>query len=442
MRQHYKPSEVRRMKEKEDYRKLFAGINMPVALENGECVVPINFDNAATTPPFKCVNNVLTQHILMYGSIGRGKGQKSEYSTYAYEECREYILDFFNISRRKDEYTTIFVKNATEGMNLLANALINNKEEVVLTSRMEHHANDIPWRNACKVEYVDVDNEGKIDINDIEKILKKFRGKIKLVSISGASNVTGYVNDIYKIAEIAHRYGAKIIVDAAQMVSHKKIYMESDKEEENIDFLVLSAHKIYAPFGSGAVIGLKKDLNNGNPLLKGGGAVKYVFDKDVYLESSPSRYEAGTPNFLGVVALIAALKSLVSIGFDKIESHEYELRDYAIKSLSKINRITLYGDHNCKERLGVIPFNIEGIEHDKVAERLADYSGIAVRHGGFCAHPYVRRILGISESKVHNYLVNGLSMPGMVRASFGLYNTTEEIDRFSDAINNIIIRHG
>ncbi|MEG2338629.1 MAG: aminotransferase class V-fold PLP-dependent enzyme, partial [Clostridium sp.] len=208
-----------------NYRKLFAGINTPIALESGECIIPINFDNAATTPPFKCVNNSIMENILMYGSIGRGKGQKSEYCSYAYEESREFVLDFLNI-KRKDLYSVVYVKNTTEGINLLAKALIKKKDDIIVTSRMEHHANDLPWRREGTVKYIEVDDRGKLDICSLEKLFKKYKGKIKVLSITGASNVTGYITNIESLASIAHSYGAKIVVDAAQLIAHRKISME------------------------------------------------------------------------------------------------------------------------------------------------------------------------------------------------------------------------
>ncbi len=422
------------------YRKLFSGLNMPIALENGESVIPINFDNAATTPPLKCVNNTLIQNILMYGSVGRGKGQRSEYCTQVYEDTREFMLDFFNVKHREN-YSVIYVKNTTEGVNLLAKSLIKNKDEVIITTRMEHHANDLPWRNACKVVYIDVDKNGKLDLNDIEKVLRKNSGRAKYFTITAASNVTGYVNDINKIAKIAHRYGIKIIVDAAQLVAHKKINIGGYEKDDYIDYLVFSGHKIYAPFGSGVVIGLKKDLDSGEELLKGGGAVEVVLDDKVYVEKTPHKYEAGTPNFLGIVAISSAMKSLLATGFENIEKHEKDLRNHLIKGLKTIDRTILYGDESDDERLGVVTFNIEGIGHDIVAKRLADFRGIAVRHGGFCAHPYVRRLLGISKETAYNYAINGIDMPGMVRASFGLYNNEQEVEEFVDTLKKIINRY-
>lgn len=425
---------VLRMVEK-NYRKLFAGINTPIALESGECIIPINFDNAATTPPFKCVNNSIMENILMYGSIGRGKGQKSEYCSYAYEESREFVLDFLNI-KRKDLYSVVYVKNTTEGINLLAKALIKKKDDIIVTSRMEHHANDLPWRREGTVKYIEVDDRGKLDICSLEKLFKKYKGKIKVLSITGASNVTGYITNIESLASIAHSYGAKIVVDAAQLIAHRKISME------HIDFIVFSAHKMYAPFGSGAVVGLTNDLNSADPLIVGGGAVEYVLDEDVYWDREVSKCEAGTPNFLGVMGLISAMKSLVSVGFDNIEKHENKMREYAIRKMENMNRIILYGDSKEKSRLGVIPFNIDGIGHDLVAQKLADYRGIFVRHGGFCAHPYVRRLLSVDNDAAYHYFLKGEAMPGMVRASFGLYNTIDEIDEFIEVLNKILQRHG
>ncbi|MEG1415261.1 MAG: aminotransferase class V-fold PLP-dependent enzyme [Clostridium sp.] len=418
-----------------NYRKLFAGINTPIALESGECIIPINFDNAATTPPFKCVNNSIMENILMYGSIGRGKGQKSEYCSYAYEESREFVLDFLNI-KRKDLYSVVYVKNTTEGINLLAKALIKKKDDIIVTSRMEHHANDLPWRREGTVKYIEVDDRGKLDICSLEKLFKKYKGKIKVLSITGASNVTGYITNIESLASIAHSYGAKIVVDAAQLIAHRKISME------HIDFIVFSAHKMYAPFGSGAVVGLTNDLNSADPLIVGGGAVEYVLDEDVYWDREVSKCEAGTPNFLGVMGLISAMKSLVSVGFDNIEKHENKMREYAIRKMENMNRIILYGDSKEKSRLGVIPFNIDGIGHDLVAQKLADYRGIFVRHGGFCAHPYVRRLLSVDNDAAYHYFLKGEAMPGMVRASFGLYNTIDEIDEFIEVLNKILQRHG
>lgn len=421
-----------------NYRYLFDGVDLTIKLSDGAYVTPICFDNGATTPPFKCVNKEIMKHMQMYGSIGRGKGPKSEYSTRVYEKCREYIKQYFNIAG-DNKYTVIFTKNTTEGMNLLANTLINSKCDKVLTTRMEHHANDLPWRYTSNVIYVDVDKEGKVNIGDIEDALINHKDEIKYVTITGASNVTGYVNPINDIARVAHKYGAKIIVDAAQLAPHREINMKGTGNNDSIDFLALSAHKMYAPYGSGVVIGLTEDLKNKEPFLKGGGAVDLVFDYDIYWSEPPSKFEAGTPNYLGAIALYTAMNKLKEIGFDKIQEHEELLKNRLLDGLEGMNRIVLYGTRE-SDRLGVVPFNIDGINYENVADRLSYIRGIGVRQGAFCAHTYVRRLLGISDEEAQALLSRDCKAAGMIRASFGLYNTCQEVDEFLDTLDFMISR--
>lgn len=424
--------------EEVNYRQLFDGVDLTIKLSDGAYVTPICFDNGATTPPFKSVDKEIMKHMQMYGSIGRGKGPKSEYSTRVYEKCREYVKKYFNIAN-DDKYTVIFTKNTTEGINLLANTLINSKCDKVLTTRMEHHANDLPWRYTSNVIYVDVDEEGKVNIEDIEDELIKNKGEIKYVTITGASNVTGYVNPINKIAKIVHKHGAKIIVDAAQLAPHRAINMKGTGDGDSIDFLALSAHKMYAPYGSGVVVGLTEDLKNKEPFLKGGGAVDLVFDYDVYWSEPPARFEAGTPNYLGVIALYTAMNKLKEIGFDKIQEHEAMLKNRLLDGLDNIDRVVLYGSRDC-DRLGVVPFNVDGINYEAVADRLSYIRGIGVRQGAFCAHTYVRRLLGISDEGAQALLIRDCKAAGMIRASFGLYNTCQEVDEFLDTIDFMISR--
>lgn len=422
-----------------NYRHMFDGVDLTIKLADGAYVTPICFDNGATTPPLKCVDKEIFKHMQMYGSIGRGKGPKSEYSSRVYEKCRDYVKEFFNIGN-DDRYTVIFTKNTTEGINLLANTLLNSKYDKVITTRMEHHANDLPWRYNANLIYIEVDEYGKLNIEDIEEELIKHKGEVKFVTVTGASNVTGYVNPINKIAKIAHKYGAKIIVDAAQLASHRTINMKGTGDDDSIDYLALSGHKMYAPYGSGLVIGLKEYLENKEPFIKGGGAVDLVFDYDVYWSDMPARFEAGTPNYLGVVAMYTAMNKLKEIGMDKIQEHEEVLKNRLISGLRDIDRIVLYGDPNCRERLGVVPFNIGGINFDVVADRLSYIRGIAVRQGAFCAHTYVRRLLGITDQAAKDLLTRDCKAAGMVRASFGLYNTCDEVDEFLNTMEFMINR--
>ena len=418
----------------ENLRELFIGLDKKFLIVGGEKVVSINFDNAATTPVFKRVIEKIIESSEDYGSIGRGLGQKSEFSTNVYNECRKFILDFFKAP--SDKYTAIFVNNTTDGINRLSNILIKNKDDVVITSRMEHHSNDLPWRGKCILDYIEVDNQGRLKFNELEEKLIKYRGKVKFVSLTAASNVTGYVNNLAKVAKIVHKYGAKLIVDGAQIVAHKRVYMTSEIENENIDFLVFSAHKMYAPFGSGAIVGLKEYFNRVDPDVKGGGTVEAVLDySEIWLET-PEKNEAGSPNFFGAVALVESIKELMKIGYNEIEQHEKVILEKMIEGMKSIPNIISYGDvENYDDRLGIAVFNIKGMDNYEVARVLAKFRAIAVRQGAFCAHPYIKRLLHLSDEEAVEYLTNKKSkMPGMVRASFGIYNSIEEVNIFLNTI--------
>lgn len=423
----------------DDLRKLFVGLDKKVNINGKGRIVPINFDNAATTPPFKRVVKRVLETTEYYGSIARGDGQKSQYCSDLYEECRRYILKYFNAP--EEIYTAIFVGNTTDGLNKLSNILINNKEDIVITTRMEHHSNDLPWRNKCDLKYVEVNEDGRININEIEELIERYKEKVKYITITGASNVTGYINDIRKISGLIHKYGGKIIVDGAQLVPHKKIYMYKKDSLENIDFLVFSGHKIYAPFGSGAIIGLREDFNNNLPDIKGGGTVEYVIDNNQLWLNTPEKNEAGTPNLFGAVAIMEAMKEIEKIGFERIEKNEKELLQYLINGLKELNRVKLYADNDCiDDRLGILVFTIDGMKYYEVGEKLSEIKAIGVRQGGFCSHPYTRRVLGIPNNQLQEY-INKNGIPGLVRVSLGIYNSKKEANIFLETVELLCRRY-
>lgn len=424
---------------KDDLRKLFVGLDKKVNVEGKGRIIPINFDNAATTPPFKRVMKKILETSEYYGSIERGDGQKSLYCSDLYEESRNYLLKYFNAP--EDIYTAIFVANTTDGLNMLSNILINSKDDIVITTRMEHHSNDLPWRGKCNLKYVEVREDGRININDIEELVDKYRERIKYITITGASNVTGYINDIKRIAKLIHKYGGKIIVDGAQLVPHKRVSMCQEDSSENIDFLVFSGHKIYAPFGSGAIIGLKESFNMNPPDSKGGGTVDLVLDdREIWL-NTPEKNEAGTPNLFGAVAIMEAMKEVEKIGFDTIEKNEKELLKYIIDGLKDLSRVRLYADNeNINDRLGILVFTIDGMSYEEVGEKLSEVRGIGVRQGGFCSHPYTRRVLGIADNELQNYISKN-GVPGLVRVSLGIYNTKKEANIFLETIEYLCRRY-
>ena len=414
-------------------RELFIGIDEEFKV-NGKVKRFINFDNAATTPPLKASVNSMQKFLSYYGSVGRGCGYKSQVTTKIFEDSKNEILDFFNI-KTKQNYDVIYVKNTTEGMNLLANKLVLKSDEIILTTRMEHHSNDLPWRfKSGLVKYIEVDTDGRLNVNQFEEMFYKYKNKIKLVTVTGASNVTGYVNDIEGISNIAHKNGALLLVDAAQLAPHRKVEMEGIA-----DFLIFSAHKMYAPFGVGAIIYKKGLFNKEEPFIKGGGTVFYVGDEDVIWNEYPEREEGGTPNVLGIIGLVGAMKQIKRIGFDYMQRHEEILTKALIMGLKSIPSLTVYSDDNFKNKVAIGTFNANGIDYDKMSQRLDYYGGIAVRSGCFCAHPYIKRLLGVSDEYEKMFLKDfTMKKPGMVRASMGLYNSVDEIEQFLNVLEIII----
>jgi len=291
---------------------------------------------------------------------------------------------------------------------------------------------------------------GKINLEILEKYLEKFSDRINYVSITGLSNVTGIINPINEIAQIVHKYDVYLIVDAAQMAAHVPIQMSGfDDSNMDIDVLLFSGHKTYAPGSPGVVIARKSFLSAIEPEEVGGGMVDKVYPDNYFVTKKfPDRVEAGTPNILGAITLGTSIHILDSIGMNIILQEDMDLIQYALDKMSGLNDIYIYGNHDTKvcPRAGTIAFNIIGMDHGLVAAVLNDYFNIAVRNECFCAHPYVQQMLEKTHSKELNeceFKDNHLSWKleswmGMVRVSFGLYNDYEDVDNLMKALYNII----
>ena len=420
----------------DNIRDYVVGLDVEMELENGQKKAVTNFDNAATTPALQPVMDEVNEKLETYGSIGRGYSPKSDYTTDIYNSTRDKVLEF--VGADPEQYTVFYVNNTTDGLNKLASALIEKKSDLVLTTRIEHHSNDLPWRENGTVIYAEVDDQGRVMYDEIEKQLKK--NKVKYVSVSAASNVTGYVTDVHRVAKLAHKYGAKIIVDGAQIVSHRKFSMMGETEDENIDFFVFSAHKMYSPYGGGAVVGLTDELMSHMPKFYGGGTIHIVGDDWVEYAEPPKSYEAGSPNYPGVVGLGKAIDMLEEIGFDSIEEHEKALNQRLVDGLKKIDNSIIYGDaEDLSDRVGVITFNFSDVNTQLVAEELSHNYGIATRRGAFCANPYVWRLYGLSDEEVRHFAeCSDTNTPGMIRVSFGIYNTEEEVDYLLEVLPKAI----
>lgn len=428
----------------DNVRKNVVGIDKKIMLRNGKKTNYICFDNAASTPTLVPVLEKVNEFLEWYSSIHRGTGYKSVISTRTYDDSRKIVADFLNADFEKN--VVIYVKNSTEAINKLSYRLQLDKNDVVISSLMEHHSNDLPWRNKCKTLFANVLQDGRLDLDDLEKKLASNKGKVKLVAITGCSNVTGYINDIHYIASLSHRHGAKILVDAAQLAPHRSINMKGKYSDDYLDFVVLSGHKLYAPFGIGVLVGPKSTFQSGKPEYTGGGTIISVSQNNIYYAAPPEREEAGSPNIVGAVALAESIKAINEIGMDKIAKHEMELTKYLLKNLTKLPRIKIYS--NTKEALfpnmaGVVSFNIPDLHHSLLASLLAYEGGIGVRNGCFCAHPYVHRLLNLTPSEIRKLQQDMMfgrfkNVPGLVRISFGMYNTIQEIDVFLNILSYII----
>lgn len=413
------------------------GRDLEVPLATGELRRYVNLDYAASTPAMELVRDAVLEVLPWYSSVHRGSGFASQATTRAYEAARQAVAQFAG-ARSSD--AVIFVRNTTEAINLLAHCLTLRPDHVVLSTVIEHHANMLPWRRLARVVHLDPPASPATLIAAVKRALEDRSRPVGVVAMTAASNVTGEVFPLTEIGHLAHAHGALLAVDAAQLAPHRAI----DMQAMNIDFLSFSGHKMYAPFGSGALIAPSAMLGNVEPMLAGGGAVDFVTLEDVQWASLPDRHEAGSPNVLGAIALAAAATALERVGFDHVEAHERRLSAYLESRLDELPRVTrhrLWTGPNI-DRLGIFTFGVGGIPHALVAAALSAEHAVGVRHGCFCAHPYITHLLGISYEEAHairERLRRGehAGIPGAVRASFGIGTTIEDIDRLVTGLRQL-----
>jgi selenocysteine lyase/cysteine desulfurase len=424
------------------WREHFAGVDLPVPVAGGGTVTGINFDNAASTPPLTRVRDAVNGFADVYSSVHRGTGYKSRLATEAYEQARELVSHFLSVDERSQ--VVIFVKGTTDALNRIAAEQARLDGRQVLVTEMEHHADLLPWRHRSGHVMVGLSTDGHIELDAIEQALKQGEGKIGLVAVCGASNVTGFVTPIHEVAELAHRYGALISVDAAQLAPHHRIDVRSADDPGHLDFVSLSGHKMYAPYGAGVLVA-PRDFFAGAPEVMGGGAISIVTWDDTVWAELPDREEAGSPNVIGAVALGVAIETLLELGFDEMLGHEVELGSALHTRLSRVPGVAVLGGaatSAAAPRLGLASFVVEGLHHGLVAAALSHEWGIAVRNGCFCANPYVFHLLNMDRQAVEaveGEVTSGhrKALPGAVRASLAPYNTTEELDRFVEAVTHI-----
>ncbi|MHB8065340.1 MAG: aminotransferase class V-fold PLP-dependent enzyme, partial [Ruminiclostridium sp.] len=285
---------------------------------------------------------------------------------------------------------------------------------------------------------VNIDEFGRLSLDDLDAKLSKYKNRVKLVTVTGASNVTGYINDIHTMAAMALRHGTQIHIDGAQLVPHASVDMKPLGKDEHIDYLSFSAHKMYAPYGCGVLIGPKTTFDANLPYCEGGSAIRLVTHEKIWWEEPPQKDEAGTPNLIGIVAMVSAIKTMSRICIDNTNRLEKDLHSYAYGKMKKIPDIKFYNYPDKQETIGVIPFNIQGVHHSLMSAILSYEAGIAVRNGYFCSHPYCESLLGYSAQDMDALMKDPSAIfPGIVRVSFGLYNTFDEIDKLICFLNQI-----
>ncbi|WP_207426256.1 aminotransferase class V-fold PLP-dependent enzyme [Pedobacter sp. SYSU D00535] len=378
----------------------------------------IYLDNAATTQkPWKVIHATNKYYVEMNSNIHRGVHYLSQKATDAYEISRNTIAEFINARQSKE---VIFTKGTTEGINLVADCFgryaVNEGDSVVITS-LEHHSNIVPWQMLCEkrnatLKVIPIDENGEIILDEFEKLLDE---TVKIVAVSYVSNTLGTINPVKEIIELAHKNGSAVLIDAAQAVHHIPI----DVQSLDCDFLVFSGHKMYGPTGIGVLYGKEEWLNKIPPYQGGGDMIKTVTFVKTEYNDLPFKFEAGTPHIEGAITLKAAVDFIREIGINEIARFEAGLLKYATEQVLQLPEVQIIG--TAKAKASSLSLNIRGA-HPYDVGVLLDKMGIAVRTGHHCTQP----------------IMDFFCIPGTVRASFAVYNTMEEIDKFLESLRRAI----
>lgn len=380
----------------------------------------IYFDNAATSQKPTQVINAIADYYNRYNSnIHRGAHYLAQQATEAYENARQYIAKYMNA---KEDAEINFLRGTTEAINLVANAygrkFLKENDEIII-SNLEHHANIVPWQMLCEqtgaiLKVIPINDAGELLMDEYEKLLSE---KTKIVSVTYVSNSLGTINPVKEIISKAHALGAKVMIDGAQALPHKKV----DVQDLDCDWLAFSGHKVLAPTGIGILYGKREVMEAMDPYMGGGEMIDVVtFEKTTY-NKIPFKFEAGTPNISGGIAMAEALKYMEAVGVDKIDQYEQQLLQHGMEKMKSINGIQFVG--TAKNKSSVISFVVDKCHNFDIG-MLLDAQGIAIRLGHHCTQPLWQR----------------LKLEGTCRASFAFYNTEEEIDLFVAALEKTINR--
>ncbi len=409
------------------------GAHLPVPCVDGSERPYRDLDCAASTPALPAVAGRVHEFLPWYSSVHRGAGYKSRRATAEYEAARDEVHRFTRRPPGGGGDVVVLVRNTTEAINHLAYRLDLRPDDVVATTVVEHHANILPWARVARRRWVECGPDGTFSVEDVAAVLDE-SPRPTVLAVTGASNVTGWVPPVAEICAEAHHRGIPVVLDAAQVAPHRPIPTEPD-------VVAFSGHKMYAPFGGGALVGPRRWFESGDPFLAGGGAVDLVDLDEVIWTEPPEREEAGSPNVVGAVALGAAMHELQRIGWDAIHDHEATLSARLQEGLRGIEGVRVLGPepNSGADLLAVTTFTVEGMHHALVAARLSAEFAVGVRHGCFCAHPYLIRLLGVGLDGVARARAavrrgDRRSIPGAVRASCGIGTSAEDVDALLEAV--------
>jgi selenocysteine lyase/cysteine desulfurase len=407
------------------------GDGFPVPCLDGVERPYADLDAAASTGALPAVASAVWDLLPRYSSVHRGAGHKSQLATSAYEQAHRALLAF--AARDPERDVAIICRNTTEAINHLAFRLELSQSDVVVTTVVEHHANLLPWARVARRRFVECEADGTFTAAAVVSALDGTPAP-RLLAITGASNVTGWMPPLPEIIGAAHDRGIRVLVDAAQLAPHRPM-------PAGADFVAFSGHKLYAPFGAGALIGPAEAFTDGEPFLVGGGAVDLVDLDEVVWSCLPDREEAGSPNVLGAVALAVATRELQALGWDRVRAHDDALALRLRSGLASVPGVRVLGPAD-EPVLPIASFVVEGVPHALVAARLSAEFGIGVRHGCFCAHPYLVRLLGLPSAELDAFRVAARlhdrhALPGAVRASAGISTTAHDVDRLLAAVRTI-----
>ncbi|SCK25004.1 aminotransferase class V-fold PLP-dependent enzyme [Streptomyces sp. WMMB 322] len=433
------------------------GLDVPAPLATGGELPYAALDYAASAPVLRSVWEDVAAFAPYYGSVHRGAGHLSQHSTALFERSRATVARFLGC-RPADE--VVFTRSTTDSLNLLASALPEGTSVFVFET--EHHASLLPWRGTgTRTVFLDAPRSPGRAVRTLERALASAPGGPKLVCVTGASNVTGEIWPVRRLAAVAHRYGARIVLDAAQLVPHRPVHIG----ELDVDWVAFSGHKLYAPFGAGVLAGRTDWLNAAEPYLAGGGASRRVAREadggvEVEWQTGAARHEAGSPNVIGACAVASACDALTAAGFAELAAREGKLTARLLSGLSDVPGVkvlSLFGTDGegvgagtgagdcaaaeAERRVGVVSFVVEGWNSSHLAAALSAEYGIGVRDGLFCAHPLVRALLGSGSEDSGGCGAAGGPSLNAVRVSIGAGTPDEHVERFVRAVGELV-RYG